>query len=641
MKLTRYLAWIMAATSLMVGAAVAAPGATKQQAIVESIIHSLDYVAVDYPGSVQQGKVISPSEYGEQLEMVDHAVERLHELEGSGVLLSKAQALQQAVHDKQDGNSVAAQCQQVIADLISRFQVIVAPAALPDWRAVSGIFEQQCASCHGAEGRGDGARAAGMEPPPIDFHHRGRQQHRNIYSLYNTITLGVDGTAMAAYPQLTTQQRWALAFYVSQYYASDSERAAGRQLWLDGVGRGEFMSHTQLVQAAPAQVTAQYGEDTAKVLAYLRAEPQTVQGQSPLELSRSKLIASMNEYRAGDSAAAFELALSAYLEGFELVETRLNASAPELRNQIEHEMIAYRNMIKSRLPAATLQMQQDLLLMLLSTATRTLNAERAASPSVNFISALAILLREGLEAILVIAAIISLLIKEGRRDAIRYIHVGWGVALALGVATWYLAERYVVLGGANRELTEGLTALLAAAMLLYVGFWLHNHSHSAQWRKFIHSKVSTSLGAGALSGLALVSFMAVYREMFESILFYQSLWMNAGEQDHKYIIGGIVVAAGLLLALGWMVMRLSVRLPLQSFFRVNMILMFVLAVIFTGKGIVALQETGLVAITQVRFIQIDMLGVYPNLQSLGAQLLITALVLGWAIYQYRHKGRRT
>ena len=111
------------------------------------------------------------------------------------------------------------------------------------------------------------------------------------------------------------------------------------------------------------------------------------------------------------------------------------------------------------------------------------------SPAAAFLSALLILLREGLEAILVLAAVIAFVKKTGRRDALPYIHAGWAAAVALGVVTWLVARFVVDISGASRELTEGVTALLAAAMLLYVGYWLHSRSNAQAWNAFIREQV--------------------------------------------------------------------------------------------------------------------------------------------------------
>jgi high-affinity iron transporter len=248
------------------------------------------------------------------------------------------------------------------------------------------------------------------------------------------------------------------------------------------------------------------------------------------------------------------------------------------------------------------------------------------SPAATFVSALVILLREGAEAILVVAAILAFLRRAGRADAQRWVHLGWIAALGLGGLTWLASSRFLQVSGANREVTEGVTALIAAAMLLYVGYWLHSKSHSAAWQKFIGDRVGAALSAGTLWTLALISFLAVYREAFETVLFYQALAAQAGDAGAVPMAAGIAVAVVALAAIGFAILRASVKLPIRWFFSISGVVLLVLAVVFTGQGVAALQEAGRVGSNAVPFVTLPMLGIHPTLQSLLAQ--VGAAMLG-------------
>src|SRR4030095_1027657 len=125
----------------------------------------------------------------------------------------------------------------------------------------------------------------------------------------------------------------------------------------------------------------------------------------------------------------------------------------------------------------------------------------------------------GLEPLLGGAAIGALLVKTGRRDALPYVHAGWIGALALGGVTWVTASYVVTVSGAGREVTEGVTALVAAVMLLYVGFWMHRHAHAARWKTFLEGRVQAALSGRTLWTLASISLLAGYREAFETVVF--------------------------------------------------------------------------------------------------------------------------
>ena len=169
-------------------------------------------------------------------------------------------------------------------------------------------------------------------------------------------------------------------------------------------------------------------------------------------------------------------------------------------------------------------------------------------------------------------------------------------------------------------------------MLLYVGYWLHGKSQARAWANFIRDSVGGALGKKTLWAMAGVSFLAVYRELFELVLFYEALWVQAGAEGHAAVLGGIAAAAALLAAAGWGMFKYSLRLPLGPFFSAMSLLLALLAVVFAGQGVAALQEAGAVGASPLGSFAAPMLGVHPTLETLGAQLLAVALVaLGaWA-----------
>jgi high-affinity iron transporter len=364
------------------------------------------------------------------------------------------------------------------------------------------------------------------------------------------------------------------------------------------------------------------------VLAYLRGEPGALASvrESPIDFSARVLAESLDAYRQGDAGRAHQLAVTAYLEGFELVEAPLSAVDSGLKSRVEAEMLRYRTLIQSRAPREAVEAEARTIASLLDAARERLDAARL-SPVTTFTSALIILLREGLEAILVLAAVVAMLIKSGRREALPYVHAGWIGALALGGLTWVIASYVVTVSGAGREVTEGVTALVAAAMLLYVGFWMHRHSHAARWKTFLESRVQAALSGRTLWTLASISFLAVYREAFETVLFYQALWVEAGPAGHLAVGAGCVAGFVGLALIAWLILKLGLRLPLGWFFGVGSALMALLAVVLAGKGIAALQHAGKLPVGSLDLPTIPSLGVYPTWQGLVTQLVLVLVIL--------------
>jgi high-affinity iron transporter len=588
---------------------------------------------------VKDGRVLDQGEYDEQVEFaasVRTMIAGFPARPERAALEATAAGLLAAIEDKRPGEEVAAVAGDLRRRIIDLYEVRVVPRQVPSLAPAAADFATHCAVCHGATGRGDGPAARGLTPPPADLTDATRMGERSLFGLYNTITLGIKGTAMTGFAPLGEAKRWGLAFYVSTLATPPAERERGRRLWKDGVGRSELHDLRSLVLATPREVAARAGRDGAAVLAYLRGDPGALAAgrESPLDLSERLLGESLVAYRQGDAPRAHQLAITSYLEGFELVEAPLGAADSRLKSRVEAEMLRYRTLIQSRAPRDAVEAEARTILSLLDTARQRLDAARL-SPVTTFSSALVILLREGLEAILVLAALVAMLIKSGRREALRYVHAGWIAALALGAVTWLAASYVVTLSGASREVTEGVTALLAAVMLLYVGFWMHRHAHAARWKTFIETQVQAALSGRTRWALASIAFLAVYREAFETVLFYQALWIEAGPSGRLAVAGGFGVAALGLVLLAWLILKMGLRLPVGWFFGVGSVLMAGLAVVLAGKGIAALQQAGRLPVEPLDLPTIPSLGVYPTWQGALTQLVLVLLILAAFTYSRR------
>ncbi len=601
----------------------------------QTIVHMLDYISVDYPESVQNGQVMKQEEYAEQRDFATQALTLLSQLPAvpeQEALVQQARELLARIEAKASGNEISTLTEQLLGHVIQTWKLSVAPRQAPDLRHGEVLFAQHCAACHGTQGTGDGPLARGMEPPPRNFHDEVRMRQRSLYGLYNTVTLGVRGTPMRAFRELSEADRWALAFFTAGLHADPTAVRQGETLWRQGQGNAEFQNLRTFVTKSPVQ-QAPAGSPLDAVRAYLTQQPYALltAAQEPLTFSRTKIDEMTQAYASGNQESARRLAIAAYLEGFELIESALNNVDAPLRTEIEREMMALRTAISDGKTSDTIATQAANIKTLLARAADKLS-DSNLSPNTAFASSLLILLREGLESILIISTIVAYVVRTGRRDALPYIHLGWIGAIALGAVTWSLARYMLNISGANRELTEGLTALLAAAMLLYVGWWLHSRSNAQAWHRYVREQLNSALATRTLWTMAGLSFLVVYRELFEVILFYETLWSQAGAVGHRAVVWGIATAAVLLVLIGGMILRYSVRLPIGPFFAVASSLMAVMAVIFVGNGIAALQAAGVLDVTNVRFFSLPFLGIHPTLQSLVPQVLTLALIAGgiWA-----------
>jgi high-affinity iron transporter len=290
-------------------------------------------------------------------------------------------------------------------------------------------------------------------------------------------------------------------------------------------------------------------------------------------------------------------------------------------------MTGLRAAIGSGAPEADVAARTERLSALLDTADRALAPQQADNVG-SFIGALTILLREGLEALLIVVAMIAFLRKAERPEMLRYVHGGWISALAAGGATWAAATFFISISGASRELTEGFGSLLAAVVLVSVGIWMHGKSRADAWQIYIRDKLTKALSGRSAWFLFLLAFVVVYREVFETILFYAAIWSQGGRVG---MLVGALVAIAILAVLAWALLTYSKRLPIGRFFSLSSILMAGLSIVLIGKGVAALQEAGWIDVHPLAWVpRLDILGVYPTVEGLVVQLVtIGVLVIGF------------
>jgi len=593
----------------------------------------LDYIAVDYPDAVQDGEIISQSEYAEMQEFSASVRDRLADLPVTSAqqdFVQQADELIAAIDQKRPAAEVADHARGLANNLLIAYPTALAPANVPSLSRGAALYAEQCSSCHGVAGRGDGPLANGLDPRPIDFTDAERARERSLFGLYQVISQGLDDTSMGSYAHLPAQDRWALAFYVGQFAFDETAAQQGNQLWNnDEQLRARFADIEAITRSTPAALAAAIGEPRAtQITAFLRRHPGSVSQQpSDLDIARTKLAQSVASYEAGNRRAAQELAISAYLDGFEPLEPTLAARDPALLSQIEEAMGDFRTSLGTGAPIADVQAKASHLGALFDAADLAL-ARQDANPTSSFIGAFTIMLREGLEALLIVAAMIAFLNKTDRRDALPYVHGGWISALAAGGFTWVAATYIISISGASRELSEGLGSLLAAIVLISVGIWMHGKAQSDAWQDYVKAKLSTALSKGSAWFLFSLAFIVVYREVFETILFYVALWSQGA---HMAMLSGAASAILILALIGWGLLSYSKRLPISQFFTYSSLLIAALAVVLAGKGFAALQEAGWLTIHRVAYVpRLEAIGVYPTWEGLAAQILtLTAIIVGF------------
>ncbi len=374
----------------------------------------------------------------------------------------------------------------------------------------------------------------------------------------------------------------------------------------------------------------------ASLVAFLRLVPTAERQQHRASPAAATFSAVRRQLDSAVALRSDKMAFDAYLT-FELVETDVRARNAALASELEDGFAMLRARAAAGANADELDAIHARLLAGLERAER-LVADRSSSANL-LMQSFVLMLREGFEAILIIAALMAFLAKAGAVERRRHVAQGAWAAVAASVLTAAVVELLFEVTPGQREALEGVTMLLATAVLFYVSYWLVSKIEVAKWNAFVKGRMEEALSTGSGWALASVAFLAVYREGFETILFYKALLTSAGAQG-----GGVAVAAGVLLGtLGLVIVyvaisRFGMKVPLKPFFAVTSAMLYYMAFVFAGKGIADLQESGMLKTSVVEWApRIPVLGIYPTVQSLALQVLLLVLLVVAVVWFQRNR----
>jgi high-affinity iron transporter len=311
--------------------------------------------------------------------------------------------------------------------------------------------------------------------------------------------------------------------------------------------------------------------------------------------------------------------VDAYLRGVEPVEPMLRGRDPSLVRELEQGFVRARLAADQGNPQFTREARR--LLTLIDRARR--GPESASDFWSVFWLALLVLVREGFEATVVIAALLAVLKKVEQREHERVVHLGWMLAIGLGAIVFLFSHR--LLAVANRELLEALVALVAVGLLVYAALWLNARSTMRRFMGGLRTRMQGALGSGGAWGLFSVSFTAMLRESFETAVFLQGLSIDSPAGAAWGAAGGAAALLGMVM----FVNRVGYRLPMKTLFNASTVLLLVTAVVLLGKGLHALQTLGILPLMPIRFIPIEPLGIFPDAYTLLAQLALALAPLLW------------
>jgi len=599
--------------------------------------------AQEYAIGVRDGRVVAAEEVEEARLFLTEArrTAELLPLEGRRDAVAELDVLIGMVTGTAPPDSLEARARRLATDLATRFGVSLdeIPAHPPRLALGAEIYGAQCSACHGVLGRGDGPAAPGLVPPPADLTDFRNLSNTTPLNFYRRITIGVAGTAMPAYEnRLTAEERWSVALYatVLRLPAAFGEVPAGAR---------EFAATARLSDSALAALLAP-GTDPASPAVRSRVAAARAFGTTGdagvdvgrvFEAVRRQLDTAIRVARAGQHEPASTMAFDAYMT-FEQVERQVRARNPGLANALEAGFGALRARAAGGAQPDELAAIHTRLLADLENGERSISDR--TSPLNLFVQSLVLMLREGLEAILVVGAVLAFLARIGAGHRRRDIHIGVVAALGASLLTALLLETIFQVSRASQETLEGGVMLLATAMLFYVSYWLLSKMEVVKWNQFVRSRVQDAVSSGSALALATVSFLAVYREGFETVLFYKALFL-AGAGSVAPVLSGMLVGGVALGLVYYAIHRWGVWIPLKPFFVITSAFLYYMAFVFAGKGIAELQEGGVVGTTVLHWApRWPALGIYPTVESLTLQGLLVVLLVAGLVWTFVFEPRR-
>jgi high-affinity iron transporter len=357
-----------------------------------------------------------------------------------------------------------------------------------------------------------------------------------------------------------------------------------------------------------------------------------------IDFIRNNLEETLAHYSRGDYDSAYASARSAYLDSYESVEIPLRQIDPDFTLEVEYQFAQLRNLINDHADYDDVKKVVIDIRRNLDESERVVTGTGEIAPTIAFSSSFAVIFREGLESVLIIGAIVSYLEASRNTKFMKYIYYGIVVAFGATAVTWIIASYIIDISGANRELVEAIAALSATAVLFYVSFWVLNKIEHKKWMEFVKAKVWQATTTGSVMVFVMLSFFTVYREGFETVLFYQA--MSGFAKYMEVFVGlGFVIGLASLLALYYVMRKLGKKLPLRALFGLTMGVGAYMSIAFLGNAVRQLQiidilpYTGLIGVVPRLDINLaTMTGIYPTLETIVAQIILLGVYLVASTY---------
>ena len=583
----------------------------KLESQVKKIVMMMNIVKKEYHAGIAEGKIINSAEYEESQVFLEQAFNRYQKLVNGenpqgqkDDLANRFSSLDKRIKAKEDPGLIQSEVNALNSGILKKFNIQLSqtpsePVSLENGRI---LYMNNCKVCHGIEGKGDGPIAEQLNPKPAvlaDPQLTGNEFSKP-YDNFQIINVGIANTAMVGWAdQFSEKELWDVTYFVRT-----------------------FSNENVKLPLLASQVSS---TDQKKIT------------NKTFDQVFSLLDQSMELYRQGQGQEAAESIVDTYLV-YEKVETVLITKQKELALKLESSFGRLQAEIKRKASIELVEKVGQGISNDLKEAQQILTQEIGFTGL--FVQSFSIIVREGFEAILIIAALITFLVKSRNQDKLKAIYMGVLIGVIGSFITAYILQEILDISMSSQEMMEGVIMLVAVVVLFYVSYWLVSKIEATKWQSYITGKMQKAVTTGSAFTLSMVAFLSVYREGFETVLFYKALYLYAGDTTAG-IIPGFAAGCAVLAVVYFLINQLGMRIPVKWFFVVTSFFLYYMAFMFMGKGLHQLQMGGALGMTGADFVpEIPWLGMYPTWETFAGQMILVIAYAGALIYTFGIKQER-
>ena len=367
-------------------------------------------------------------------------------------------------------------------------------------------------------------------------------------------------------------------------------------------------------------------------------DPEKMGVRTDIDNIRIKLVDLLQLYKDGKYDKAFATSRSAYLDSYEGIEIPLRPINPDFTLDMEIKFAELRNMIQQHQQYARIEAKVVEIRSGLDESERLVTGTGVIAPTLAFSTSFSIIFREGLESALIIGAILTYLEASRNSQYKKHVYLGILISIIATAVTWFAAQFIIDITGASKALIEAIAGISAVVVLFWVSFWILNKVETKKWIEFVKAKVWQATTTGSVMVFAMLSFFTVYREGFETVLFYQAMFSFA-ENMEIFVLLGLVIGLAVIISIVFVIRKLGKKLPLRVLFGLTMAIGAYMSIAFIGNAVREFQEIGYISTTHlfgiIPRLEINlatMTGIHPTLETTIAQIILLSIYSVGALY---------